>query len=1140
MTTARALPAWLLAIVVTVAGCGMSSERAAFRARARLPLAAMTPAATRPPALSAGQTDNPDLDRLLDQAAERMAARRPEEAVALLTEALERHGDSVAVRRELGKACLAADDLAAARTHLLAVDGDDPAVQMALGRIAEQSGHLNEANLRYRTALACTIDDDADALTADQARLLLTRVLYEQGYLTAALEALAQLEAHLYERDVPAGGHALSTLAQEPEKLALQRARILLELNRYADAADAADAAWRLNKTDAAAGGVLAAALAGAGRSDRADTVCLEMLAGPLQPHHVLNAMLTAYGDPADPDAPRRLLMEYQARHGAPPATTLALLAWATRALGDTDGAIAMLAGGVETVTDRATPTLTLADWLLEQGRPGEAIEVLGRLLVHDPQVRHRVRSRLKRTPATYLDADRIGALADEAIDDTSPSRHLRLLLTGLMLERGGRTGRATVHYRLAIEASPTFRAAYEALAARWLAGKDYDAVDALAERAALAGDPVAADALRGAVALLAGRRDDGLGRLTAAIDVEPGYIPARLWLARALMTANRPAEAQRHLQEVLAVQPDDEALELLLHLGGMRIRQAERQGQRAEARDVADQVGGAIAAAIRQDPANPRMWTLLAMAQVEQGSYRLAGETVERLMSLAPNRTAARVIKARVEARLPAEVVGRRRLARAIVDLDVAAQSSPEAPDVWTVRGQLLAAAGHPGQAAEAYRRALELRGDGDSRSLAEVLRRAGRFAEAAEALADTAAETATTEALFVDSLIRAGQADLAVRWLADRPQGDPVAAVARVHALLAADRADEAIEQVRGWAEQAGDPRTAPLREAAGLSLLALTGRHEALEQTAGELFDARTASAWGDAPGRYTDPYIVLRLVGLDAGEQQSWGPVVTATNPVELAAGWLTHAGRLDDAAALMRDRIDRLTAAGGDADVELAGSMRRQWVRQLMLARRTDRARALYRALVAEDGDNAALLAMASGVYNQPTDEDYHAATDLLGRALALSPDDPEIQNNLGYLWADRGEHLDRAEQLLSEALAAAPRPHIQDSWAWVRYKKGEFRPALVMLLEALDTVDGDDPTLYDHTGDVLWWLERDDEAVSMWTEALDLAAARAERAALENEQQMYSDVADRASAKVKAVRRGRRPEVAPLGVDVRP
>ncbi|MFW6146542.1 MAG: tetratricopeptide repeat protein [Planctomycetota bacterium] len=1141
MISARALSAWLLAVVVTAAGCGTSSQRAAFRARTRMPLAALTPEATRPPALPATPADDGEVERLLDRAADRMAADRPNEAIALLTEALQRDGDNVDVRRELGLACLAADDLAAARTHLLAVDGDDPAVQVALGRIAERWGRLDEATLRYRTALACTIDDEADALRADRARLLLTRALYEQGYLTAALEALGQLEAHLYERDWTGRDHALSALAREPEKLALQRARILLELKRYATAAEAADAAWRINKTDPAAGAVLVAALAGAEQIEGADAVCLEMLAGSLRPHQVLNAILTAYGEQGDTQAPRRLLARYQARHGAPPAATLALLAWATRALGDTDGAITMLAEGADTVTNRLPPALTLADWLLEQGRPNEAIEVLGRLLMHDPQARHRVRSRLRRTPRTYLDPDRIGALADAAVDDASPSRHLRLLVTGLMLERSGRTGRAAEHYRRAIEASPTFRAAYEALAARWLADREFDGIDALADRAALAGDRITAERLRGTVALLTGRREDGIRRLAAVTDVAPEHIPAHLWLARALMNANRLVEAHRHLRDVLAVQPNDEALELLLHLGGLRIRRAERQGRTGEAREVVEQIGRAIANAIRQDPANPRMWTLLAVAQLQESHYRLAGETVERLMSLAPNRAGTRVIKARVEARLPAEVVGPRRFARATVDLDVAAQADPDNPDGWTVRGQLLSAAGRYDEAAEAYRRALDLRGDGDVGPMVNALRRAGRFDEAAAALADTAAEDPATQVLYVDSLIRAGRADRAVRWLEDREAPTPVVTpAARVHALVAAGRADEAIDKAHRWAQQGGEARTAGLREAAPLNALALAGRYERLAQAAGERFDARAAADWADVAGHYTDLFVVLHMAGLAADVRQSWTPVTMATNPVELAAGWLVHDGRFDAADALMRDRIDRLVAAGGDAEADLAGAMRCQWVRQLILAGRTDQLRALYPQLVAEDGQNARLLALASGVYNRPTDADHRALTELLSRALALSPGDADVQNNLAYTWADRGEHLDRAEQLLSEALASDPRPHIRDSWAWVRYKKGEFRPALAMLQEALDSAGGDEPTLYDHTGDMLWWLERDGEAVAMWTEALDLAGVKAERATLANEQQMYRDLADRASAKIEAVRRGRQPNVAPLGVDVRP
>ena len=63
------------------------------------------------------------------------------------------------------------------------------------------------------------------------------------------------------------------------------------------------------------------------------------------------------------------------------------------------------------------------------------------------------------------------------------------------------------------------------------------------------------------------------------------------------------------------------------------------------------------------------------------------------------------------------------------------------------------------------------------------------------------------------------------------------------------------------------------------------------------------------------------------------------------------------------------------------------------------------------------------------------------------RLLELQPEDPGLNNDLAYSWADRGERLDRCLKMIKLAVAAEPlNAAYLDSLGWVYYKQGQLRP----------------------------------------------------------------------------------------------
>lgn len=119
--------------------------------------------------------------------------------------------------------------------------------------------------------------------------------------------------------------------------------------------------------------------------------------------------------------------------------------------------------------------------------------------------------------------------------------------------------------------------------------------------------------------------------------------------------------------------------------------------------------------------------------------------------------------------------------------------------------------------------------------------------------------------------------------------------------------------------------------------------------------------------------------------------------------------------------------------------------------------------------------------------------DWAAARPMFERALALTPDDPRLLNQLGYGMAARGEELAKAVTLLRKADAARPdSAAITDSLGWAEYKSGRLDRA-VTLLERARTLDPAEPEIGEHLGDAYWAAGRRIDARYAWTAARENA-----------------------------------------------
>ncbi len=130
----------------------------------------------------------------------------------------------------------------------------------------------------------------------------------------------------------------------------------------------------------------------------------------------------------------------------------------------------------------------------------------------------------------------------------------------------------------------------------------------------------------------------------------------------------------------------------------------------------------------------------------------------------------------------------------------------------------------------------------------------------------------------------------------------------------------------------------------------------------------------------------------------------------------------------------------------------------------------------------------------SNIYVQQGD--IRKGEQILEKILAEEPDNPSVNNDLGYLYADQGKHLEKAETMIRKAIKAEPEnPAYLDSMGWVLYKLGKFDEAVTYLEKAIKTPGGDDPTILDHLADCYDHLQKTHKAKELWQKALEKSKA---------------------------------------------
>ncbi len=159
------------------------------------------------------------------------------------------------------------------------------------------------------------------------------------------------------------------------------------------------------------------------------------------------------------------------------------------------------------------------------------------------------------------------------------------------------------------------------------------------------------------------------------------------------------------------------------------------------------------------------------------------------------------------------------------------------------------------------------------------------------------------------------------------------------------------------------------------------------------------------------------------------------------------------------------------------------------------------AAAILKDLITRDPEDASLVyqyANALDKSGRPAD-----AEAALRALLARDPNNANAMNSLGYMFAERGERLDEAVELLQRALKIEPEnPSFLDSLGWAYFRQGKLDLAEGPLSTAAARLP-DNSVIQDHLGDLRFRQKRFAEAVAAWERSLAGDGDSIDRAAIQ-------------------------------------
>jgi len=118
---------------------------------------------------------------------------------------------------------------------------------------------------------------------------------------------------------------------------------------------------------------------------------------------------------------------------------------------------------------------------------------------------------------------------------------------------------------------------------------------------------------------------------------------------------------------------------------------------------------------------------------------------------------------------------------------------------------------------------------------------------------------------------------------------------------------------------------------------------------------------------------------------------------------------------------------------------------------------------------------------------------FNAACDAFEKGISQDPQNYMAMNNYAYYLSMKGEKLDTAEKLSGTVIQANPdNATYLDTYAWVLFKKKDFKLAKFYMESAISKMTDNSAVLIEHYGDILYFLDEKQQALEQWKKSLGM------------------------------------------------
>jgi tetratricopeptide (TPR) repeat protein len=1078
--------------------------------------------------------------------------------------------DNPRIRRELGMAYAGLGNTAKASEHLrksAKLAPDNLKVQVLLGRISAAQKQYDRALVALRTAAKCSAFKPEDPWAAD-ALLALGGTLDKMGYWQAALECYTKLSEWINAHGRQyLTRQQLKELVLRPQWLLSERGRLLLLLRRPEEAADLLQQAFRHDRTHRQTVALLTDALTATKRFAAAEELLVELSDEPSQRRHLPPLARKLCLAAGDKEMPARIWQAYRKKKSDRIDTALATaLARTAEKLSGSEQASAILEPVMAKMPSSVAVGSLLARLYVGQGKSDQALGVLASLLSADPESAAALDEAVGDIAAGLGRgaAERVARLAET---DESARRYAMHYLAAVLARREGKGQLAAEQLQKAIAARKDFLPAHELCVDLLLAQRKFDEAEQASRRLRkIDPDHYLAYYLQGKIRLARREVRPAIDSLLQAKSQNPDHVPTRLLLTWAYERAGDQRAAEKTLREAVGELP----------LNGELCRRMFDRYIRFDRRQLAH----AVVRKLRmQQPDSIIGRAMEAEFYLLNGKPEGAKRILADLRSEAVDDVGAKLLEMRIEShpsqglpykrqhvawvrrlrdiadRQPGSVTAGRLLSRLLTQEESKAEAAKvmerlhrNVSENLQVEKQYLWAALLAGQHATAlagaeallredpkgiYQRGLVLdslagmkrfeeaidrcrqwlgaAGDEDiifwhRLKLLGLYEQAGRYEKAQDFLDNWMAADPARRMRLLENKLRlyalSKDYDGAIRCIRRWPEGSPDLARARVglaQVLLKAKAYDKLESALREWIGEKRDESVEAYR-ALLIGFLVEVGRTKDAQEY---------ASAWIGQ-----DPYSPAPRAGL----LQALAGAKKHKLALELADSW-----------------IKELSAVGAETRPEgydaTLGVCRSSGVRLLMDQDKYKEALKRAERYLRKTPKDPELLQLRSVCFAQ-LGKTKEAISDLEA-AFKLDSEDIMLNNNLGYMLADAGIKLEEAERMIRSAVSRLPgATSIQDSLGWVLYKRGQIRRAGGVFRGMIHQAGEEgftDAVIYDHAGDAFYRLGWIDRAKGAWQQAVDLVKKK--KSHTPEDRRILSD----APKKLRAVKAGRPPNVAPLG-----